>query len=897
MKRCIDPEGYADGHDLRTDRVLSLFRLLQSCRGRQVDASDHILDIGCGPKSAFPNFWNLTLSKLLQPGVAYPQVSGIDLEPDCKSELQSGYNYLEADVNAWGIPDDFRNKFSLITSIYSWHWIVGGDSARAQERAASIYEKAEELLQTNGRLAIQHLYTDDTMPEITIIAIAAMRQSGLVQLKDINIEEYKRRRARAWEIPKTLRGVSRSFLQFKIENQSTQLNSEYVGGSTSWHWKDVKSIWAFWKSVNLKSFFGDLTPSDQKVLEEAFEYVLSEKSLKDLRLHSKWHNQSLYLRIAVKSAHEIIRKGEAAGNYRSGVTLRPDLPNQVRAKLAVQISNLERNEPWFGSEGTLIPDSSSQDGQTASLLNVLDPILTCVNDETASIFSINLRQVSITDGRNLGQMRNVGPANADVDRIQKDGDWLRELKKKGVPTISEVVLSTSDNPPEVVVFAGAPWANHADWYSFNRSSLGTAEAGSIPSVVVLWISAKNPAKLEIFEPGNVIYADYLWEIAGWHENSDIVDFLNFLLGQLRDDIKSTFLATSNLSIEGDSKRRDSVSITTFQNPTQAESFPDFPEIADCFLLIDSLQELALIGERIRSRQQGVKSLISASSHEQKQVVDFIFGRLFNQRVTDWFDLRDQPNDSIKRMGVIDVYSGYESQIGELRIIPSVAMLAAARSFFGLWSGNRDFLQDNLFGECEAITLFEAISKWSVEQSVGVAALTDIRTRSLRQFSDWAGLQVEWKNAVATRENQVSCNCLQADDLWIRRPTQSDMAVRIKQIWFFRAILAMLTNALKNCSIGAKIVCDTGYDERRNEVRVSVINPLDPMYCKIPKSDGTEAVLKICTESFGGTSRAFFRFEACDSVGIKRLDCPPTHWISETVFSCGAEADGSAWIFH
>ena len=212
--------------------------------------------------------------------------------------------------------------------------------------------------------------------------------------------------------------------------------------------------------------------------------MLSEKSLKDLRLHSKWHDQSLYIRITVKSAHEILRKGEAAGNYRSGVTLRPDLPNQVRAKLAVQIANLERNEPWFGLEGTLIPDSSSQDEQTASLLNVLEPILTCVHDETASIFSINLRQVSITDGSNLGQMRNVGPSNSDADRIKNDGNWLRELKKKGVPTISEVVLSTSDNPPEVVVFVGAPWTNHADWYFFNRSSLVTAKAGSIPSCLL-----------------------------------------------------------------------------------------------------------------------------------------------------------------------------------------------------------------------------------------------------------------------------------------------------------------------------------------------------------------------------------------------------------------------------
>ena len=897
MTLCIDPSGYADGYDLRTDRVLSLFRLLQSCRGRQVDATDHILDIGCGPKCDFPKFWDLALSKIQKAEGTNPQIFGMDLDTDCVSPLPDGYSYLQADANTWEIPDDFRAKFSLITSVYSWHWIVGGGGeAIAEERAASIYAKAEELLEINGRLAIQHLYTDDTMPEITKIAIEAMRRSGIAQLEGITSEEYKKRRALAWEIPETLADISKSFLRFKNDNHSTLLTSEYIGGSTSWHWKDVKGIWAFWKSVNLKRFFGDLAPNDQKALEKAFEDVITEKSLGKLRLHSKKHEQILYVRITVKTAHEIIRKGDVAASYRSGMTLRADLPNQVRAGLAKQITNLERNEPWFGSEGTFIPGSSTNDPQTASLLEVLNPILTCVNDEIATIFSINLRQVSTTDGSNLGQMRNVGPANADADRIQKDGDWLRQLKSKGVPTISEVVLSSSDNPPEVVVFVGSPWTNHADWYAFNRSSFVTAKDGSIPSVVILWISAKNPAKLELFEPGNVVYADYLWEIAGWHENYDIVEFLHFLLGQLRGDIKSTFLATSNLSIEGDSKRRDSVSITTFQNTLQAGHFNGFPEIADCFLLIDALQELAIIGERIRSRQQGVKSLISASSHEQKQVVDFIFCRLFNQPLTNWFNVSGQPTMALQRMGVIDIHSEYKEQFEDLRVIPSGAMLNAARSFFGLWSGTRDFLQDHLFGDRETITLHEAICEWAIEQAVGITALTDIRTRDLQGFNDWTELHSEWRIAVAQRQNQFSCIKPVEGKLYIKKPTERNVTVRTRQIWFFRAILAMLTNALKNCSIKNCITFDIEYNINNNEIRLSVVNPLEYPDRKAPKSDGTEAVLKLCVEAFGGNSRSSFRFEECNNGGIKRPDCKPTHWISEAVFSCGSEVDGSAWIF-
>jgi hypothetical protein len=794
--------------------------------------------------------------------------------------------------------EDFRENFTLITCYYSWHWIMGQcNEYIAQNRADHFYRKVESLLKVDGRFAIQHLYTNDTMPEITTIAIEAMRRSGISCIEAMSMDAYRKRRAHSWRIPDSLTSVGHSFSQFRRTTPETSLIHEFLSGSTSWHWESLENIWPLWKSVNLPVIFPELTPEDSDVLQEVFKDVLTEQTLQSLGIRCIKLDNTQYIRLSVRSAHEIIRRSSCRHRKNRRVGLRPDLPNQVRSKLAENISNLEFNEPWFVSEGTLTLNDNVQDKETQSLLAVVEPIVNCVTSTTARVFSINLRQASITDGNSIGQMRNIGPTPDDASNIREDGDWLRELKHTGIPTISEVVLSASDNPPEVIVFVGSPWNNHIDWDIFIHNQLHNREDSQPKSVVVLWVSSsKKPLGRTSFAPGNDVYADYLTEVTGWHEKPDIVDFLHFLLGQLRDDTRSVFLATSNSSIQGDTKRRDSVSITLFQNQHQYNRAKRFPEISDCFILIDALQELALIGERIRSRQLGARKVISASSHEQKQIIDFIFGSLFDQRLADWFDINAKEKSTLDKMGTILINPLYEECVSEMRLVPSFRMLKAARIYFALWGGDRHYLKDQLYLTDKLLPLDPVISNWAISRAAEVTALSDVRNIPLETVSDWSWLRNKWLNTIDSRTRQISWTMLSSQNLLMRQPGPDDITTTTKQLWFLRAFIAMLSNGLKNCAVNQTINCSASYNENSTRLKISVLNQMQSTGHRTPKQNGTQAVMYACAELFGARQPVAVRFCSCNSNGeASRDDLAHTHWISEMIFPIATNSGESDWL--
>lgn len=309
----------------------------------------------------------------------------------------------------------------------------------------------------------------------------------------------------------------------------------------------------------------------------------------------------------------------------------------------------------------------------------------------------------------------------------------------------------------------------------------------------------------------------------------------------------------------------------------------------------TIQEAASPYEQCRNRE-AKKEHIEASSHEQKPVVDFIVTNIMNQSLYKWFDVRfldgETPNITImppersaRNLGALVMHQSSSKEFNQCRLIPSASMFEAAKGYLQLWMGGRGVLDDWLYtNNIEKVALSEIVTRL-IDQAVHVAVLPGLRQLKLDGYEDWPAMRSEWDCRIAQRNKQIR-KFIDGLSLYELRKYESigngiEEKIRALQTAFLRAVLAALTNALKNTIPSNKI--DLIMEHMSDEIlRVSVLNELNSPAVKRSKSDGTELVLRICASEFGPDCSNSVRFTSCDSKG-NEAKSTATHWIARVLF--------------
>lgn len=686
MAGFIKQQDYSMGLDLRTTQALPLFNSLAILRKGDLSSSDRVIDIGCGHAETLAAFWNMLLKKRNIEN--RPSIVGLDCLNDPSSIDLPKFEYLpNTNINTWQVPSEYEKSFSLATATYSWHWITGENNG---EHSHCFYENIAKLLKDEGHLSILHLLTDNPMPEITTIALAAFAESGIPSLQKLTVSEYKHRRQKDWNMPGSL-DVIEEYTKPYLKNLFHQ---KLLLGSTTWHWMEADKIWAFWSSVNLPKAFADLTENDVLKLERAFKLVTSDNYLREngFVLHlAKGSPSKLYVRFRCHAAQQILQRGKPSNtSFMSKVHIKPDLPQQVHDDLDQLIPEFEKSGLGIDVDKILVlnRDRSQENEHKADplLCRMLQPVMECISKAVADTYSLNIRHQQLDADSSLGHLRNItwskydGAVKDDIASLRND-----KVKNPHSVTFSELVFRYKQNPNDILVFSGPSWSNQLEWQHLKNS------------VAVFWVQLLGDQDCN-FHPGSTLCVQYVRHVDGWYGDHDLIDFMKFLMVQINSktnfdklDKRSSLFISANRVLGESIENLDSISLTFFQSELQYKNADEFPSAVDCFLIFEALQSLILVRERVEAvkkikeskligykegalqQRRAMGEFLSLSQHHDMNSLESHVGGGLDRLEKNWWDLSE------------------EDKISEIRRLRSYTTLAfIGKGLDALWNFEADY---------------------------------------------------------------------------------------------------------------------------------------------------------------------------------------------------------------
>ena len=149
-----------------------LLTMLAHFRGRRIDESDSVLDIGCGPEVLLKPLWEEGDEK---PG----QLTGIDNNSRFSSQVfweadnTDNRKFIQTDFLKWKSED----KFSVIWSSMSAHWITG-PYKEGGKKSKQFFDRIKHFLKNDGYFACIAPATKNFYPLISKVALKAFEELG-----------------------------------------------------------------------------------------------------------------------------------------------------------------------------------------------------------------------------------------------------------------------------------------------------------------------------------------------------------------------------------------------------------------------------------------------------------------------------------------------------------------------------------------------------------------------------------------------------------------------------------------------------------------------------------------------------------------------------------------------
>ena len=605
----ICKKSYIHSIDGRLKQVNPLFEALESCRDKPVHSKDNVFDIGCGATTVFNEFWNnnyrqpklvVGLDKQKNEGDHVPDnINLIDTSQDNHNDiLEMGRFYRpDTDFCTWQVPDSYKEKFSLATSINSFHWITGECAEDiAKERSGSFFASSEKLLKQGGYLSLLVPLTEDFCSGMTKIAISSMKRLGL----DIDKNSYMETRRKRWRIPKSLKELRSWFEQYRELEPKTTLHEKLLLGVSTWYWQPVDQIWGIWSSMNLGPNALPLDPEQAKRLESIFKETLrNEEVLDKMGIQTSKFNDSIYCLLSWRSAQFVLEKKQPNKKVMPcGIS--PDLAAQVRSALSKSVSKYNQDDLFHATEEIVVRNIHNLENMQVQVTNPIWEELSM----SSLVYYTLLRQEQ--SGGDIVSIATVNENNAA--QLSEEFEFVRKQSPENFKGLSEVVFEKGvDGFNDIAIFLGNRWRNYVEWAIHRPHPLAFAVWFQIQSTTETDIDINNNLTLNL--PIHcVAHLKFLVDLPNnkWIDGIQFryLLFLNKQAQRVQSQNEgltdSVVLTTSSAAI--DEKSKSSASITFF--PKQNNLYDDFPSSADCFFVLDALQVLAVLRERMKARKIG-----------------------------------------------------------------------------------------------------------------------------------------------------------------------------------------------------------------------------------------------------------------------------------------------------
>ena len=395
-----DPVHYGPSAHIRlccSDMILETFEKL---RGREIDNCDRVLDLGCGLRKMIDPLWvnnNRNASYVLGLDVDYGNEIGKDIAKEDSrwvgfTDWNSGNSreFVQSSALDWFPPEDDNNKFSVIFSGSTLHWIVAGENGKA------LFNKIRDALQPEGWFVAHTPGCENFYPLFTRIIIAALND-----IKELLKTHHSEDVRKLGSLPDII-----NFLKNHPQNQGSHPNTDasVEEGSdfeTYWNfrrkahiafWRDYKAIRADfmesglqerlllrgldWELVSTDEFYSHWASAGKSVFwkrfqaigedggcklydqfEDAFKNILGcDEKLKMLNVNPLYIEGKKYIRHYCHRYYIILQKAEQKNPRKhGGISSLISLPIQIAHDVA------KNCVPTFasGDERQLFSDSAT----------------------------------------------------------------------------------------------------------------------------------------------------------------------------------------------------------------------------------------------------------------------------------------------------------------------------------------------------------------------------------------------------------------------------------------------------------------------------------------------------------------------------------------------------------
>ncbi|AMV35339.1 hypothetical protein VN12_24650 [Pirellula sp. SH-Sr6A] len=841
----VNASSYERSLDLRAARGVSLINLIEKFRKCELSDRNSIIDLACGAPKNFVSFWERLLvrsnSGLFKQAKT---ILGVDLAPCSNNALPTPFEYISADLTSLAPVSDRSKSFDIATCFYGFHWLVGGPDEHVKlHKAQVILNHADHLLTENGIMAIQHLFTSNNMPEVTLIALEALKAT-FPDFGTMTHAEYVRKRALHWTIPECTEDILRLTTDIAASSGST-FTTAIVMPSVSWHWFPAEDIWPLWSSVNSHIFMRGFTLAQQTDLERTFRSICVKPRLDELGISSTTHDGKLWAMLKMTVAQQIIHRSSSRSLSPAVMqNVKIGLHSKVRNRLREKLPAFEGNRIWFQREGVV--NGTNSDNQIHNdVYYVAEPLLECIPKELGEVFSLNIRVGKVELGDSGAKMINVTPKPDHVHALEMDRSKLSRLLGTENMTLSEAVFSNQDHPDDFVLFVGKDWGNYFEWYDL--ASDQPSETLGLTSA--LWLeSVSTPPVLGPLPP---IVLSSVGNSAVSIRDKPISVFLRFVLEQFSGK-RFALLVSTTRSYDVASLSLDAASLTviaTARTSTDRNLLTaEFPTVRDCDALWSSLNLFTTLSNRQSASRRRALDIFRAESHERNQLLEFAFDKLLGTRF----------RDILTRVKIELIGDDCEARKQDIELVENGLLILFPEAVTAIqwlaftWSSSKERKDDFLFAENHSINFKHFLVKL-VECAAKVAAVADVKNLAISSFDDVRYVRHEWTQRLSIRASQVQIACHGGvDRIVVPKLAKVASESSLNQTWLVRAVVASLTNAMKHAPSGVihlnAILCG-------GSLVIEVKNSSSEGHPD--KEYGTESVLQLCASSISPPGTAYF----------------------------------------
>lgn len=309
-----------------------LLTMLAYFRGRRIDESDSVLDIGCGPEVLLKPLWTNGEDR---PGY----LTGIDNNSKYSSQdfwRNANRNFIQTDFLNWK-PDE---KFSVIWSSMSAHWITG-PAAKGKVKSGQFFNIISAALKDDGYFACIAPAGENFYPLISKLAVVAFSELNYLLVDKRKYDTHRNKYYHFWN------SIS------EITNYGSNAKLHLCGIYKTRDWQHVKitEIGKIWKSANEKLYekVGEVDTKKvaQKIDEilnrainnkpEAVECTSVELGTSIFKSDKEYH----YLLPYIDSFVFVFKKGKITGDR--SIANNPYIESDLLIQTLDRIRNMEGN--------------------------------------------------------------------------------------------------------------------------------------------------------------------------------------------------------------------------------------------------------------------------------------------------------------------------------------------------------------------------------------------------------------------------------------------------------------------------------------------------------------------------------------------------------------------------